>query len=224
MSKPKYYTKDGDKYTIIKCINRHRYNFGTYPTEDEAQERVEFLKQHNWNTLYSIQPRQPKYYHKCKGKYSITKTINNTNYSYGTYQSEEAAKKQVEFLKQHQWNPKYSKTIVTPKYYHKYKNKWKITRKINGITYIFGSYNDEQDAIKQVEFLEQTGWNLKYAQPRKGKPKYPRYIEKRKNKYVVRRCIDGHNKYFGRYYELEDAIQRRDELIKCNWQTKAIGE
>ena len=52
-STPKYYTKDTryDSYRVMRTINSRRRYFGSYPTEEEAQKRVQELEANNWEGL-----------------------------------------------------------------------------------------------------------------------------------------------------------------------------
>ena len=49
--KPKYYTRDkkSGKYTVQKVIDGKNLRFGIFDTEDEAKDRVDYLKSVDWN-------------------------------------------------------------------------------------------------------------------------------------------------------------------------------
>ena len=106
---PKYYSRrPNGSFQILKQIDGERFYFGTYKTEEEAQRRVEFLKEHNWDTQNYPRHVFKYYYTSPNGKYVVYKRINGRNYDFGRYDTEQEAKDMVDFLKRHDWDLRYA--------------------------------------------------------------------------------------------------------------------
>ena len=69
--------------------------------------------------------------------------------------------------------------------------------------------------------LKQAFTALQYTKPntktKKRQTSPERNIIKHENTYRIRKTINHHTKYYGRYNTLEDARQVRNELISLNW-------
>lgn len=52
-----YYETIYQSFSIRKCKNGEVYIFGTFPTEEEAKERVDFLIKNDWDLKYAAKPR-----------------------------------------------------------------------------------------------------------------------------------------------------------------------
>lgn len=114
-SESKYYIKTPNgKFTVVKQMNingkrRVKY-FGTFDTEEEAQERVYFLKKYNWdldklpetNDEYILRIKKGRhkyyYYNNNSNKWCVVKYINNKYVYFGEYCTEEEAKTRVDEL------------------------------------------------------------------------------------------------------------------------------
>lgn len=159
---PKYYSRRPDgSFPIQKRICGKFLYFGTYRTEEEVKNRVEFLKKKNWNVKYMVK-QSPKYYYKVyNDKYQVCKKINNRMYYFGVYDTEEEAKNMVAFLKQHDWDLKYAH-IRNPKmkYILKVGDKYQIHR-INddGKIEHYGTFNTLEDAQKERDLLVSCNWD-----------------------------------------------------------------
>lgn len=73
----------------------------------------------------------------------------------------------------------------------------------------------------KLENLELVTYQKNALRYQKGRDnKFPTYITdmKSKNYYYISKKIKGRSKVFGRYNTIEEAINRRDELIKNNWK------
>ena len=166
----------------------------------------------------------PKYYSMLpNGTFQIQKVINSRLIHFGTYKTEDEAKKRVEFLKAHNWNrPIYTKS--TPKHYSKVKNgKYVVYKTINKRIYNFGRYDTEKEAMDMVDFLKRHDWDLKYAHIRNPEMKY---IEKVHGKYLIHRINNdtGKIEHYGTFSTLEEAQAERDLYVRCNWDWDLIVE
>lgn len=69
-----------------------------------------------------------------------------------------------------------------------------------------------------LEFITDSDKTIKSKIHVDRKGNMPLYIQKKKNCYGLKKRIDGKYVYFGHFGSLDEAISRRDELIKCNWK------
>ena len=106
------YKTRAEHYKIIKQINCKQLYFGTYQTLTEAQKRVEFLKQHQWDTQYITKKNNKTfiYPHTLKNgdtHYYIKKWVDGKFHSFGAYHTLKEAQERVKFLEQHNWSIEY---------------------------------------------------------------------------------------------------------------------
>ena len=94
----------------------------------------------------------------------------------------------------------------------------------------YGTYDDLRLALHDRDLLIDSDWDIAEMLARNETPNkyigielppfnYRRYITKKHDgKYMIRKVIDGEQKFFGQYPTLREAMQHRDELEKRNWQ------
>ena len=84
---PHYYIKHNGKYDVKKRLNGKTVHFGRYDTEEEAKERVEFLKKHNWDEQYIQKRIYPTtyIYKTLSNNYTVTKYLNGKKETFGTF-------------------------------------------------------------------------------------------------------------------------------------------
>ena len=115
------------------------------------------------------------------------------------------------------------------RYIHQHHNGYQIRK--DGIHY--GWYDNIYDALFDRDRLEQCQWDLEEfvwlpERPNKylGIPLPPRELD-RYRQYIypsahggfrIQKTINGKVKYFGTYKSLDEAIQKRDELIRNDWK------
>lgn len=117
----------------------------------------------------------------------------------------------------------------------KYGKEYEIIK--NGIS--FGSYSDIRAALHDRDLYENSNWDIAEALARDETPNkyldmeipsFDEYLERKKNSkyityqksghkeyYTVQKTINGTQKRFGYFDTFEEAVNRRDELIKKNW-------
>ena len=88
-----------------------------------------------------------------------------------------------------------------------------VRRSINGKIITFASVKTLVDAIKRRDELIKLNW------PKPVKDNKTKYIVQRKNpnKFGIQKSFSDGVKWFGYFHTLEEAIERRNELIKLNW-------
>ena len=225
----KYYQKIKDKYRVRKIINGKTCYYGTYHTEQEAKERVAFLKKHNWDMKYTINPPTPgKYprnirYNQKYNKYYIQKQIKKQYYYSGLFDTLTEAINERNKLSQSGWDialMKKSKKREKTKNYAKTSSGYYVKKSIKGEVYTFGRYDTEEEAQTRVEFLKKHNWNTKYAiKQKKSRNKDPqrRYITRTKTGWKIQKVIEGKLIHFNTFSSLENAIAERDWLEKAGW-------
>lgn len=95
----------------------------------------------------------------------------------------------------------------------------------------YGWYDDIRWALHDRDMLELCDWDLgefvyiekdnQYLHmrlPPKGLNRWRQYIYIKRNGYVIQKTINGKLEYFGYYNTLNEALDRRDELISNNWE------
>ena len=116
--------------------------------------------------------------------------------------------------------------------------KYIIQRK-NGTFYIikddetYGTYTNIQDALHDRDLLIECDWDVTEMNARDETPnkyydidlppsrKYITLIKKDDREYyMIRKTINGEQKYFGQYKSFMDAVKKRDELVKNNWSVE----
>lgn len=223
-----YINQNKGKYRICKKIKGKMYSWGTYHTEQEAKERIEFLEKHNWNIKYTRNPPTPgKYprnirYNKKYDNYYIQKQINYQYYYKGIFNTLEEAIEERNKLSKSGWDTslmKKSEKIETKNYF-KTSSGYYVKKTINNQNYNFGRYDTEKEAQTRVEFLKKHNWDTKYAKEKKSRNKDPRrrYItQTKKGSWKIQRVINGQLIHFNTFSTLEDAIEERDWLEKAGW-------
>lgn len=106
----KHYSFDKrvDKYRIQFCINTKEYYFGSYSTENECIEKVNFLstltdeeKLKYWDNNYNRKINSKGYtFNKQRNKYQVRFTIEGKEKYFGCYETEEEAINKVNEIKQ----------------------------------------------------------------------------------------------------------------------------
>lgn len=146
--------KKGRFYEILK--NSEIY--GSYENVEDALYDRDRLIKVNWdwdlfvemvdtpNFYYQIDlppfDKQPKYVSHVRERWQVW---DGGNYR-GSYLTEEEAKKVAR--------------IYNSKIYHK-KEKWCVTKSVNGYKQWFGQFDTEEEALAKVKELEEEGWDKK---------------------------------------------------------------
>lgn len=113
------------------------------------------------------------------------------------------------------------------KYIYKDRNGYSIKK--NNIHY--GWYDNIRDALHDRDNLIKCEWDLgewvymdnpnpykSMRLPPYGLNRANQYVYNKDGKFVVKKRINGKYKYFGVYEKLDDALNRRDELLESGWK------
>ena len=107
----------------------------------------------------------------------------------------------------------------------------KITMRVHQIVY--HSFNDtfptrgkvvdhidgdrSNNKLNNLQFISYTENTVRGKIHTAKKSELPLYIIKQRKVYRIIKCVGGKSKHFGMFSSLEKAIERKEELIKCNW-------
>lgn len=225
-----YKTSTG-KYKIYKTKKNKKYCFGTFHTEQEAKERVAFLKKHKWNIKYTRNPPTPgKYpknirYNPKYGKYYIQKQIKYQYYYKGLFNTLEEAINERNRLSQLNWDTslmKKSKKRIETKHYIKTNSGYYVKKSIKNKLYNFGRYDTEEEARERVAFLKKHNWDTAYTKQgyieSKEYPDIHKHIQKG---YFISKKTKNKTYYEGIYKTRNEAkkriqqLKRKNKMINC---------
>ena len=159
---PKYYHRNPNgTFTVVKRLDNKNYSFGTFHTEKEAKDRVEFLKKMDWDLKYRVKRNNCNHIYYNGTCYFIQK---NQEY-YGSYSTRAEAKNAVKFLKAHDWDTsyvKYRRNRKNPISRYITRNKcgnYIITKRIDNKHYSFGTFHNLKDAEEERDELIRCNWD-----------------------------------------------------------------
>ena len=169
----KYYSKIGNKYNVVKSVQGKSTYFGRYDTEEEARERVAFLKKHNWDTAYTKQgyiesKEYPDIHKHIQKGYFISKKTKNKTYYEGIYKTRNEAKKRIQQLKRKNkmincTSPIKIKVIPESLIIEKYgvSQKYQVFRKKDdGKIKKYAVFNTLEEAKDYVSYMYSRNWNV----------------------------------------------------------------
>ena len=158
-------TRDGGYY-LIKKIKGKGYNFGTYPSLEEAKKYRDYFESKGWeNSLderleYSTSKHPNRYIRTRNGRYVIIKKINGNPIFFGTYFSLEKAQKVRNYFENNGWNINERLHYTDICYVSKSHGKYMIRKVINGKREYISQWNTLEDAKEEVELLKKSNWDL----------------------------------------------------------------
>ena len=164
------------------------------------------------------------HYIKDTGNYQITRKINGSNVSFGTYNTLKEAIKYRDHFQKNNWNlterlhySKSSHIIRLPS------GKYNVIKQKNGRKISYGVFDTLSEAEYQVKLCKTFNWDIRL------KPfNCMKYIYKRKtvNGYHYRIIrTDSHDRqdHYGTFRNLEDAKYERDLLLLCDWDYEKVS-
>lgn len=98
------------------------------------------------------------------------------------------------------------------------KGRFEIRKKIGGHLLYFGTFSTLEEAKLYRVFYMGKNWNVNPSF------KANRYIEKRGQKFLIVKYINGHREFFGTFDNIEEARRERDICSACNWDYDLIVE
>lgn len=159
----KYYRRNPNgTFTVVKRLDNKNYSFGTFHTEKEAKDRVEFLKKMDWDLKYRVKRNNCNHIYYNGTCYFIQK---NQEY-YGSYSTRAEAKNAVKFFKEHDWDRsyvKYKRDMTNPisKYITRgYDSKYRIIKSIDGKVETFGTFRTLNEAEEERDRCVKYDWDI----------------------------------------------------------------
>lgn len=193
------------------------------------------------SSLLGCKHRNPKNYcyYEERGVFRVYFDINLKRVHFGSYDLEENAIKEVEYLRSlsdkdkllyHKTSGKNKKgmkigTVIKDKkgyYFHKSCQRWKVMFEIDNYMKTLGSFKTEEEAINQALYVksltedEIISYYNKYYKNKKNKGRNKNtkgyYYIKRNNKWRVSFKVNGVEKSYGMYKTEEEARQKAEQV------------
>lgn len=157
------------------------------------------------------------------GKFLIEKTMNHESVYFGSYPTLIMALMVRDKLIRDGWPLSKRKcSNRLNKYITKLNGKFVIYKTINNKTQYFGSYETLQEAIDVRDALVSADWP--YIMRNK-KHNLPKYIQRNMvGSYQIIKKFKGKSEHFGTFHKLDDAVDERNKLIKCDWDYDLLVE
>ena len=163
-----------------------------------------------------------EYISESDGRFYIDRIFNDKKYNFGVFDTYEEALEKLDFLEEEGWpisREVVEKERVTDKLGLSLDNieeidgNFIIYKFINGEKVIFGEYDSIDEAKYIRNNLIDNAWESTESYTRS---KYGKYIIKDNNRFVVQRTYKGVYHSFGYFKTLDEAINRREELVSTN--------
>lgn len=106
--------------------------------------------------------------------------------------------------------------------YQTKEGRFEIRKRVGKILQYWGRFATLEEAKLFRAFYIGKKWmvNPVFRDKRKGM----QYIKEVKNGYLIHKRINGQDKYFGTFHNLDDAKDERDICMACNWDMNCIVE
>lgn len=227
----KYY--DG-RYYILKTIQSEKRNLGSFDTLDEAIAARDEMIENNWGFDESTNVvgwrKEGKYgrhitYH--NDAYRVIKSINGQQRIFGAFDNVEDARNLRDILVINNWDStkidaKLFRNITAKSdldrhfYIRKERDKYIVSRVIDGELKYFGSYDTKEEAIAAREHLLVTNWE---TDDEIDEEKIDEYIYLINGEYIVKKEISGNEEIFGIFNDMSKAIEFRNLCVRNNWRS-----
>ena len=171
--------------------------------------------------------------------YRVNKYLNGKRKNFGSFENIENACRLRDLLIENDWH----ESNIPKKYFSDHSNSkgkhgkyisfinnyYRVNKKINGKLKFFGSFKDKNNAIVLRDLLVENGW-VESGIPNEYFSDYSKSNEGKHGKYIilangyfkVNKQIDGKNKVFGSFADVENAHRLRDLLIENDWDKSHI--
>lgn len=207
--------KYNDKSNLLKNYAKNKQFIPKTNKINEESESKNILSNNTYKTdkLTNLDiPSYRKYIFRKNDKFYVNKLINDELRIFGSFDSKNEAMQHVRELISNNWinNNKFNYDNRNIK---KIKDMFVIQKEDeNHKLQTFGYYNTLKNARKARDQFESEEWK------KHGFPEVVSYVYKVGEKYQLINKIHGIEKYFGVYDNLIDAVLKRNELIKNNWE------
>ena len=233
-TKHKFIRRRDNKFIIIKSIKGKNTYFGTYDTLEDALLARDELIATNWgfpedeSLKKERKNKYGKYISFHNGCFRVQKSIDGKPRFFGAFATKEEAVELRDLLIENNWDtskihPKYLRTFITNPnleklhYIRKVKDKFVVSKVIDGELKYFGTYDTKEEAIKVREELLNNNWEIKEEIEEE---KIDAFVYLIGDEYIVKNEINGEEKIFGRFEEMAEAISFRNQCVKNNWVIK----
>ena len=171
--------------------------------------------------------------------YRVHKLLNGKQKNFGSFENIENACCLRDLLIENDWD----ESKIPKKYFFDHSNSrgkhgkyislinnyYKVSKTINGKLKFFGSFKDKKNAIVLRDLLVENGW-VESGIPKEffsdysssNKNKHGKYIIFANGYFKVNKQIDGKNKVFGSFENVDNARRLRDLLITNDWDKSNI--
>ena len=156
------------------------------------------------------------------GVYKIHKLIDGQQKFIGLFKTPEEAMKVRDILIENNWDLTSIplELLSTPnqdRYYYirKVKNRFIVSKMIDGERKYFGSFDNIKDAIRLRNYLMLNNWQVDDEEEIE---KIDEYVFLINDKYVVQKEFDGETVVFGSFDDMGEAITFRNLCVKTNWK------
>lgn len=164
-----------------------------------------------------------QYISEIDGKFSIDRIFNERKYNFGVFNNYDDALDKLDYLEEEGWP--ISKDVIEKddllddlglslNNIEKIDEKYIIFKFINDEKVIFGEYDSIEEAKQIRNNLIDNAWE---STEKNTRSKYGKYIIKDNNRFIVKRTYKGVLHTFGYYKTLDEALNRREELVSTNW-------
>lgn len=202
------------KFTVFKYIMGEKITFGEYDTLEKAKIIKNNLISNAWESFeFYDRGAYGKYIRKSGDKFVVTRTYKGKKYTFGYFRTLDEAMEVREHLIETNWGDlninhemRLGKYITFNGFYYV------IQRVIDGDVISFGFFEELEDARKQRDLLIQDNWS-RFEVPDDSN----RHIRKDGDRYIIYNYIDDEFQFFGECYSLDEAKEKRNELVLNNW-------
>ena len=245
----KYIIFTNNYYRVRKILNGKHKNFGSFKDIEKACNLRDLLIDNDWDE--SKIPKQyfsdhsnsegkyGKYITFKNNYYRISKTINGKQKFFGSFKDINNAIVLRDLLIENGWvesgipkkffsdhsssnKSKYGKNIIFVNDY------FKVNKQINGKRKMFGSFENVENALRLRDLLIDSNWDESkipkqyFSDHSNSEGKYGKYITFKNNYYRISKTINGKQKFFGSFKDINNAIVLRDLLIENGWVESGI--
>jgi len=202
------------KFSVFKYIMGEKITFGEFDTLDEAKRIKNNLISNAWESLeYNDRGAYAKYIRKSGDKFMVSRTYKGETHIFGYFNTFDEAMDVRERLIETNWGDLNIKHSMRLGKYITYNGIYYIIQKtINGELINFGFFYELEDAKKQRDLLIQDNWS-RFEVPDDSN----RHIHRNGDKYMIYTYIDDEYQFFGEYSSLEEAKDKRNELLMNDW-------
>ncbi|WP_407422315.1 hypothetical protein [Methanobrevibacter sp.] len=228
----KFIRRHTNRYIIIKSIKGKDTYFGSYDTLEEALIARDKLVSTNWgfsegeNLSSRKEGKYGRYITFHNDCFRVLKVLDGKPEFFGAFPTPEEAKELRDLLIENDWDtskipPKYLRSFITNpnlerlNYIRKVKDKFVVSKVIDGELKYFGTYDTKEEAIEAREVLLNNNWQVEDTSDEE---KIDAFVYLTGDEYIVKNEVGGEEKVFGRFDDMGEAIKFRNQCVRNNWK------